>query len=80
MASLNVAVTNVFTGTAVAPLAGTVDTTAGGGAVAAVVNVHTKLVASGTPEGSFTPVVIVAVNNVLLARAVVGVKVVVEPV
>jgi hypothetical protein len=80
MISLNVAETRVLTGTAVAPLAGTVDTTVGGGAVAAVVNVHTKLVASGTPERSFTPVVMVAVNDVLLARALVGVKVVVEPV
>jgi hypothetical protein len=76
MASLNVAETRVLTGTAVAPLAGTVDTTVGGAAVA---NVHTKLAASGTPAGSLAPVVIVAVNMVLLARTVVGVKVAVEP-
>jgi hypothetical protein len=79
MASLNVAETRVFTGTAVAPLAGTVDTTVGGGAVAAAVNVHTKLAASGAPAGSFAPAVIVAVNTVLLARTAVGVKVAVEP-
>jgi hypothetical protein len=75
MASLNVAVTNVFTATPVAPFTGTVDTTVGGAAVAAVVNVHTKLAAKGTPAGSFAPVVIVAVNTVLLARTAVGVNV-----
>ena len=76
IASLNVAVTNVLTATAVAPLAGTFETTAGG---AAVVKVHRELAASGAPMGSFAPVVIVAVNNVLLARTTVGVKVAVEP-
>jgi hypothetical protein len=76
MASLNVAETRVLTGTAVAPFTGTVETTVGGGAV---VNVHTKLAASGTPEGSFAPVVIVAVNMVLLARTAVGVNVAVLP-
>jgi len=76
IASLNVAETSVFTGTALAPFAGTVDITVGGGAV---VNVHTKLAASAAPAGSFTPVVSVAVNNVLLARIAVGVNVAVEP-
>jgi len=76
MGTLNVAETRVLTATAVAPFAGTVDVTVGGGAV---VNVHTKLVASATPAGSFAPVVIVAVNNVLLARTVAGVNVAVEP-
>jgi hypothetical protein len=76
MTSLNVAVTNVFTATPVAPFTGTVDTTVGG---AAVVKAHTKLAASGTPVGSFAPVVIVAVNTVLLARTAVGVNVAVLP-
>ena len=76
MASLNVVETRVFTGTAVAPFTGTVETTVGG---AAVVNVHTKLAASGTPAGSFAPVVIAAVNKVLLARTTVGVNVAVVP-
>ena len=76
MASLNVAETIVFTGTAVAPLAGIVEITVGG---AAVVKVHTKFAASGAPVGSFAPVAIVAVNKVLLARTVVGVNVAVVP-
>jgi hypothetical protein len=76
MASLKVAVIVVLTATAVAPFAGTVETTVGGGAV---VNVQTKLAASAAPAGSFAPVVIVAVNRVLLARTVVGVNVAVEP-
>ena len=76
MASLNVAVTVVFTATVAAPFTGTVETTVGG---AAVVKVHTKLAASGAPAGSFAPVVIVAVNKVLLARTTVGVKVAVVP-
>jgi hypothetical protein len=76
MASLNVAEMRVFTGTAVAPLAGTVETTVGG---AAVVNIQTKLAASEAPAGSFATVVIVAVNTVLLARIVDGVNVAVLP-
>jgi hypothetical protein len=76
MASLNVAETRVLTGTDAAPLAGTVEITVGG---AAVVKVHTKLAASGTPAGSFAPVVMVAVNKVLLARTAVGVNVAVVP-
>jgi hypothetical protein len=76
MASLNVAVTNVFTATPVAPFTGTVDTTVGGGAV---VKVHTKLAASGAPAGSFAPVEIVTVNTVLLARTAVGANVAVLP-
>src|ERR1700674_4884401 len=77
MASLNVAKMVVLTATAVAPFAGTVETTVGG---AAVVNVHTKLAASEAPAGSFAPVVIVAVNKVLLARTAAGVNVAVVPV
>jgi hypothetical protein len=76
MASLNVAETRVFTGTAEAPLAGTVETTVGG---AAVVSVHTKLAVSAAPAGSFAPVVIVAVYKVLFARAAAGVNVAVVP-
>ena len=76
MASLNVAETTVLTGTAVPPLAGTVETTVGG---AAVVKVHTKLAASGAPAGSFALVVIVAVNKVRVARTAVGVNVAVVP-
>jgi hypothetical protein len=74
--TLNVAETVVLTATPVAPFAGTVETTVGG---AAVVNVHTKLAASGTPAGSFAPVVMVAVNKVLLARTAVGVNIAVVP-
>jgi len=80
MASLNVAETKeVFTGTVVAPLAGTAETTVGGAAVAAVANVHTKLAPSATPAGSFAPVVIVAEYRVLLVRATAGVNVAVVP-
>jgi hypothetical protein len=76
MASLNVAEIVVLMGTAVDPLTGTVEMTVGG---KAVVKVHTKLAASGTPLGSFAPVVIVAVNKVPVARIVVGVNVAVVP-
>ena len=76
MATLNVAVTVVVITTRVAPFAGTVETTVGGGAV---VNVHTKFAASDAPVGSFAPVVMVAVNRVLLARIAVGVNVAVLP-
>jgi len=76
MGTLKVAVTGEPSATAVAPFAGTVETTVGGGAV---VKVHTKLAASGAPVGSFAPVVIVAVNKVLLARIAVGLKVAVVP-
>jgi hypothetical protein len=76
MTSLNVAEIVVLTATAVAPFTGTVEMTVGG---AAVVNVRTKLVARGAPVGSFAPVVIVAVNKVLLARTVAGVNVAVLP-
>jgi hypothetical protein len=76
MASLNTAEIVVFTARAVAPFAGTVETTVGG---ATVVKVHTKLAASEAPSGSFAPVVIVAVNKVLLARTADGVNVAVLP-
>jgi hypothetical protein len=76
MASLNVEEIAVLTPTAVAPLAGTVETTVGG---AAVVKVHTKLAASAAPVGSFALVVIVAVYKVPAARSADGVKVAVFP-
>jgi hypothetical protein len=76
MASLNVAEIVALTATAVAPLVGTVETTVGAGAV---VNVHTKLEASAIPVEFFAPLVIVAVNTVLVARRVVGVNVAVVP-
>ena len=74
--TLKVAEMVVLTATAVARFAGTVDTIVGGGAV---VKVHTKLAARGAPVGSFAPVVMVAVNKVLLARTSVGVNVAVVP-
>jgi hypothetical protein len=68
----------VLTATPVDPLTGTVDTTVGFGAKT-VVKVHTKLDANPAPVGFFAPVVIVAVNKVPAARAVVGVNVAVVP-
>jgi hypothetical protein len=76
IAWLNVAEIVVLTATAAAPFAGTVETTVGGGAV---VNVHAKLAARGTPVRSFAPVVIVAVYKVLLAKTAVGVNVAAVP-
>jgi hypothetical protein len=74
--SLKVAVTFWLIGTLVAALAGFVEVTFGWDTV---VNVHTKFAASPTPAGSCAPVVIVAVNKVLAARAAVGVNVAVLP-
>ena len=74
--TLNVALTVVLSATPTAPFDGTVETTVGGGAV---VKLHTKLAASGAPVGSFAPVVIVAVNRVLLARTAAGVNDAVVP-
>ena len=76
MPSLNVAVTVVLAATPVAPFTGTVERTVG---AEAVVKVHTKLADKATPAGSFAPVVIVAVNKVLLERTAVGVNVAVIP-
>jgi hypothetical protein len=76
MVSLNVAETTMFTGTAMAPFAGTVETTAGG---AAVVRVHTKFAASPAPAGFFAPVVIMAVYEVPVASTIAGVNVAVTP-
>ena len=63
--------------TPLAPFAGFVVATVGGvlSAVAPVVNVHTKLLASTLPARSLPPVVIVAVYTVLAARELDGVKV-----
>ena len=76
MASLKVAEMGVLMGTALDPLTGTVEMTVGG---EAVVKVHTKLAANGTPVRFFAPVVIVAVNTVPVARIVVGVNIAVVP-
>jgi hypothetical protein len=76
IASLNVAEIAVLTATAVAPFTGTVEMTVG---AAAVVNVRTTFAASGAPEGSLAPVVIVAVYKVPFKRAADGVNVAVVP-
>ena len=76
MTSLNVAEIVVLTATAVAPFTGTVEMTVG---PAAVVNIRTRLAASGAPVGSLAPVVIVAVYRVLFRRGAAGVKVAVVP-
>ena len=76
MARLKVAEIAVFTDEAVPPLTGTVEVTVGG---AAVVKVQTKSAASVVPVGSFAPVVIVAIYNVLVVRTAVGVNVAVFP-
>ncbi len=73
--SLNVAETTVLTGTPVAPIIGTVETTVG----APVVKLHTKLSGSAFPSVSAAPVVIVAVYIVLAAKAAIGVNVAVVP-
>jgi hypothetical protein len=77
MGALKVAVICSLRGTPVAPPAGTVEVTVGGGAV---VKLNAKLAASALPVGSFAPVVIVAVYNVEPARGAAGVKVAVLPV
>jgi hypothetical protein len=76
MASLKVAEIVVLTATAAAPLTGIVDTSEGD---AAVVKLHTKLANNAWPARSCAPVVIVAVNRVLLARTTVGVNMVILP-
>jgi len=73
---LKVAATFWLSGTLVAPLEGTVEVTAGVGAVA---KVHTTLAARGAPVGSFAPVVTVAVYSVEPASRAVGVNVAVFP-
>jgi hypothetical protein len=76
MPSLNVAEIAVLTATAVAPFAGTVETTVG---AAAVMKFHTTFANNAWPVRSCAPVVIVAVNTVLFARMVVGINVAVLP-
>lgn len=62
IASLKVAVNKVLGQIAVALLAGATETTVGAAhAVVLVVKLHTKLAANAFPDGSWTPVVIVAV-------------------
>ena len=75
--SVNVADTEEFSGTAIAPPAGDVVDTVGGvvSGIAAVTKFHVKLAASALPAASFTPVVTVAVYGVLGSRLAEGVKV-----
>src|SRR5207302_87077 len=81
IASLKVALMVRLIATAVAPLAGTVELTDGGGVsgVAAVVKLQPKSVTSALPASALAPVVIVAVYAVGGARALAGVKVAVTP-
>ena len=65
----------MFTGTVVAPAAGTVEITVG----APVVKVQTKLALRALPPGSCAPVVTVAVYTVLAANEAVGVNWAVVP-
>lgn len=74
IATLKVAVIVVGIST-VESLTGTVETTVG----KAVVKLHTVSVATAWPSVDLTPVVIVAVNVVLAASLLVGVKVAVKP-
>jgi hypothetical protein len=60
----------------VAPIRGFVEITVG---IVPVVKVHAKLLASGSPTGSWAPVVIVAVYSVLAARSAFGVNIAVVP-
>ena len=81
IASLNVALTVLLSGTPVAPFTGLVRVIVGAVelAVVPVVKVHTKLLANALPAKSFAPVVMVAVNKVLGARLLAGVNVAVAP-
>jgi len=81
IASLNVALTALLSGTPVVPFAGFVAVIVGAVvlAVVPVVKVHTKLLANALLAKSFAPVVMVAVNKVLAARLLAGVKVAVAP-
>src|SRR5881396_2268799 len=79
--SLKVALMVWLIGTAVAPLAGTVELTDGAvvSRVAPVVKLQLKPVASALPARSLAPVVIVAVYAVSGARSLPGVNVAVKP-
>jgi hypothetical protein len=72
----NVALGWTATPTPVAPLAGEVEVTVGGGAM--VVNAHESGAASGTPSADFTVVSTAAVYVVEFASAAVGVRVAVR--
>jgi len=76
-----VALTALLSGTPVVPFAGFVAVIVGAVvlAVVPVVKVHTKLLANALLAKSFAPVVMVAVNKVLAARLLAGVKVAVAP-
>ena len=77
MSSLKVAVMLELLGTPAAPAASTVSTTVGRvvSASAAVVKVHTKLLASAKPAAFCAAVVTVAVHSVLAGSAELGVNV-----
>lgn len=80
MAWGNVAEITVFWHTPTAALGGPTETGGTGGrhATAAVVKVHTKLLANAFPNMSCAAVVIVAVYSVLRARGFAGVKIAVS--
>ena len=77
MASLKVALTTELEQTPTEPFAGPTESTVGGGLhpLAAVVKLQTKLPARALPNRSRTPVVMVAVYTVLMARGLDGVNV-----
>jgi hypothetical protein len=79
IASLKVAVTKVFGQMPVATLGGATEITVGGAQDALlVVKLHTKFAANALPDGSWAPVVIVAVYGVFSTRGLDGVKVAVD--
>jgi hypothetical protein len=79
MASLKVAVSRVLGQMPDDPFGGATEITVGGAhELPPVEKVQTKLLANGTPDGSWAPVVIVAVKRVLSASGLDGVKVAVE--
>jgi hypothetical protein len=80
IASLKAAVSARLIGTLVLPVAGTVEMTVGGVGAGTVLKLHTKALASPLPARSVAPVVIVAVNKVLVASRAAGVKVATVPV
>ncbi len=77
MLSLNVAETLLLVAAPTAPGAGAVIVTVGlvVSLVAAVVKLHTRLLASGTPRALCAPVVTVAMHVVLGGRAAFGTSV-----
>jgi hypothetical protein len=79
MASLKNTASFWFSGTAVAPLAGTTDVTKGTVPVVNVQGLGTGPATKGFPAGSFTPLPIAAVYTVVGRRLAAGVKVAVVP-